>query len=369
MSSPAPAPTPALQIHAGPKALAHLRERGLKPSDVHIVPGAAGGPKGLVLNAIDKLLMVDWLPQATHPVHVMGSSIGAWRLALACLQQDPRAAFEQWAHDYVHQAYPHAPGKQPTPQTIQTIFADTLKRHFGGREAEVLSHPTFRLHVFTSRGRGLLHRDGRRGYRFTTALGYAGAMATNAASRRAMGTWLERVLFSDARDPLPMPLNDFRTKRATLAVDNLRASLLASCSIPFWLPSVRDIPGGPRGAYWDGGITDYHLHLPYSAMHDGLVLYPHFQASVVPGWLDKGLKHRHRATAMLDNVVVLSPSKAFVATLPNGKLPDRQDFKTYGDDDAARIKAWARVLAECERLGDELAQALQAPSLTALPLV
>ena len=103
--------------------------------------------------------------------------------------------------------------------------------------------------------------------------------------------------------------------------------MLASCSIPFWLEAVHDIPGAPRGAYWDGGITDYHLHLDYAPMHEGLVLYPHFQPTVVPGWLDKALRHRHRATARLDNVVLLAPSPEWVATLPNGKLPDRDDFK------------------------------------------
>ena len=41
--------------------------------------------------------------------------------------------------------------------------------------------------------------------------------------------------------------------------------MLASCSIPFWLDAVHDIPGAPRGAYWDGGITDYHLHLDYGS--------------------------------------------------------------------------------------------------------
>ena len=45
-------------------------------------------------------------------------------------------------------------------------------------------------------------------------------------------------------------------------------------------------------------------------MHDGLVLYPHFQKTVIPGWLDKALKHRHRATAHLDRVVLLSPRPA-----------------------------------------------------------
>jgi hypothetical protein len=40
---------PALQILAGPRARAHLREQGLRPQDVRVVPAAAGGPKGLVL--------------------------------------------------------------------------------------------------------------------------------------------------------------------------------------------------------------------------------------------------------------------------------------------------------------------------------
>lgn len=34
----------ALQIHAGPRALALLRDRPLQPADVRVVPAAAGGP-------------------------------------------------------------------------------------------------------------------------------------------------------------------------------------------------------------------------------------------------------------------------------------------------------------------------------------
>jgi hypothetical protein len=188
-----------------------------------------------------------------------------------------------------------------------------------------------------------------------TPLGYLGAFATNAVSRKAMGGWLERVIFSDAREPLPMHLHDYRTHGAVLDASNLQRSILASCSIPFWLDAVHNIPGAPPGAYWDGGITDYHLHLNYASMHTGLVLYPHFQRTVIPGWLDKTLKHRHRATAHLDNVVVLSPSSAWVQTLPNAKLPDRGDFKHYGDDLDARVKAWSRAVRESERLRDEFA--------------
>jgi len=36
----------------------------------------------------------------------------------------------------------------------------------------------------------------------------------------------------------------------------------------------------------------------------------------VPGWLDKALRHRHRASERLANLVLLSPSPEWVATLP-----------------------------------------------------
>jgi hypothetical protein len=343
----------ALQIHAGATALKHLRERGLGAQDVRVIPAAAGGPKGLILNGLDRYLFGHWLPGSTQTVHLLGASIGAWRMATACLV-DPAAQLAQMAHDYIHQDYEHAPGKPPTPRHVSDVFGAKLQERFAGREAEVLSHPRYRLHVFTSRGRHVLHRQGR----LRMPLGYAGAFLTNTVSRKAMGGWLERVVFSDAREHLPLHLHDYRTQQVPLAAQNLQRSILASCSIPFWLEAVQDIPGAPPGAYWDGGITDYHLHLDYGSMHDGLVLYPHFQKTVIPGWLDKALKHRHRATAHLDRVVLMSPRPEWIATLPNAKLPDRNDFKAYGDDLAGRIKAWSRALAESQRLADDFAEAV-----------
>ena len=340
----------ALHIHAGPRALKHLRERGLAPADVRAIPAAAGGPKGLVLNLLDRYLFGEWLAASGHPVHLLGASIGAWRMACACLA-DPDAAFAQLAEDYIHQDYPHAPGKAPKPADVSAVFGAKLAERFGGREAEVLNHRRYRLHVFTSRGRHLLRRDAP----LRTPLGYLGAFATNAVSRRAMGAWLERVVFSAPAEPLPIPLHDYRSCNVALTAANLHPSLLASCSIPMWLNAVHDIAGAPRGAYWDGGITDYHLHLDYAALPEGLVLYPHFQRSVIPGWLDKPLKRRHRATPLLDNVVVLSPNPAWVARLPRGKLPDRSDFKHFGDDHAGRVAAWSRAVRESERLRDDFA--------------
>ncbi len=285
-------------------------------------------------------------------------------MAAACLD-NPTQALARLADEYVHQRYDSQPKKRPTAAEVTRGFSASLTSFFGGREAELLSHPRLRLHVFTSRGRHVLAREGR----IRTPLGYGGAFAANLLSRRAMGAWLERVVFSDPRAPLPMPLTDYRSHQVALTVSNLQPAILASCSIPFWLQAVHDIPGAPRGAYWDGGITDYHLHLDYAAMvGDGLVLYPHFQRQVIPGWLDKALTSRHRSTAFLDNVVLLAPNPEWVKTLPRAKLPDRDDFQHYGDDVKARATAWLQAIKESERLCDEFAAACAQPRLDALAL-
>jgi len=357
----------ALAIHAGPRALKQLRERGLQPRDVRVIPAAAGGPKGLVLNPLDRFLFGEWLPNSDHVVHLLGASIGAWRMASACLP-DADAALSDLAADYIAQRYEHEPGKAPKPSHVSELFEAKLRERFGGREHEVLSHPRFRLHVFTSRGVRALARDGR----VRTPLGYLGAFASNAVSRRAMGGFLERVIFSDPRDKLPVPTHDYRTQHIELTGANLARSVLASCTIPFWLEAVDSIPGAPPGPYWDGGITDYHLHLDYAALGGddgaGLVLYPHFQKTLVPGWLDKALRHRHRASARLANVVLLSPSPEWVATLPGGKIPDRGDFKAFGEDHGAREDAWRRATEESARLAEDFEALTRQSSIEALPL-
>jgi hypothetical protein len=353
----------ALGVFAGPRARERLRERGLRAADVRAVAGAAGGPKGLVLNALDRFVFGTWLQAQAQPVHLLGASIGAWRMACAC-RLDADAALAEMAEDYIEQRYEHKPGRAPAPAHVSAVFSDALQRRFGGREHEVLSHPGRRLHVFTSRGKGLLSRQGP----LRTPLGYAGAFAANLLHRRAMGLLLERVVFSDIRDALPLRLHEYPTHRVSLHAGNLAPALLASCSIPFWLDAVHDIAGAPRGAYWDGGITDYHLHLDYAGLHDGLVLMPHFQPTLVPGWLDKPFKRRHRASARLDNMVVLAPRPEWVAALPRGKLPDRGDFKAYGDDADARMRAWRMALAESVRLADEFAALVDADSVLAEPL-
>jgi hypothetical protein len=55
--------------------------------------------------------------------------------------------------------------------------------------------------------------------------------------------------------------------------------------------------------------------------------------------------------------------------MPNGKLPDRGDFKAYGERSDERQRDWRRAVAESQRLADEFAQAVQRSSIEALPLV
>ena len=342
----------ALHIFAGPKAMAHIQSQGLKPEHVGVIAGAAGGPKGLILGPLDRFLFGTWLPQSTQPIDLVGASIGAWRMATACMNQAV-LGFERLSHDYIHQRYEPLPGqRRPSAQQVSDAFGRSLNAFYGGHIAEVLSHPRFRLHVVTSRGKHILHRE----HPLLTPLGYAGAYLCNAVQRKAMGAWLERVVFS-SRGELPFDTRDFATQQVKLNERNFLAALQASCSIPFVLQAVHDIADAPKGAYWDGGITDYHLHLDYK----GLVLYPHFQQAVVPGWLDKALKWRHKATPFLDHTIVLAPNPDWVRTLPNGKLPDRSDFVTYAHDWDARVKVWQQAASASQQLADEFAAWLDKP--------
>ena len=385
----------ALCIHAGPLARHHLQQHGLQPGDVSVIPAAAGGPKGLILGPLDRYIFDQWLPQSTQPVDLVGASIGAWRMATACLN-DSLAAFERLEHDYIHQSYDLPTGKKrPTAAHVSERFGQNLQAFYGGRIDEVLNHPRYRLHIVTSRGRHLLGRE----HGVATPLGYLGAFLTNTVHRKAMGAWLERVVFSSAGAALPFATTDYRTRQIGLNAGNFMQALQASCSIPFVLQAVHNIPGAPPGAYWDGGITDYHLHLAYgkqlednskmiaasaypisaSSQNDlkmcaadtkkasaGIVLYPHFQHRVVPGWLDKSLKWRHKSTSALDNMVVLSPHPDWVRSLPNAKLPDRNDFTHYGTDSAARAKAWLAATKASQQLVDEWVEWLERPDMAAV---
>lgn len=366
--------SPALRLYAGPAARRLIERDGLHPHQVRVVPAAAGGPKGLVLGPLDRFIFGQWLQGSEQPVDLVGASIGAWRMATACLPH-PVPAFERLEHDYIHQHYPAPPGRsRPLASTVSEQFGQSLRNFFGEHVPSLLAHPRWRLHVLASRGQHLLSQPGR----WRTPLGYLGAAASNVLRRRALGAWLERVVFSAAPaaaasgSPAPFPFgcDDMQTRQLALTEANFHSALQASCAIPFALEPVQHIEGAPPGAYWDGGVTDYHLHLDWRARvvkpQPGLVLYPHFQRQVVPGWLDKHLRWRHGSSAYLDHVLLLAPDPQWVARLHRAKLPDRTDFVFHGGNLAARVQQWQAAVAASAQLAEEFARWAQKPDLSRL---
>lgn len=359
----------ALAIHAGPAALRRLREQGLRAADIAIVPAAAGGPKGLILQALDQWLFGSFLPSAPRSRTLIGASIGAWRMAAAC-QADPVQGFARLGELYIGQRYSARPDQKEIDAVCRKLLADFVSGH----EHDIVNHPHHRLHLLAVRGLGRL-QDPR--HRRAELAGFAQAALLNASGRARLARMLERVVIGDARDAAPWlreRFDAFTTHFAPLGAGNLAAALLASGTLPLVMQAVRGIDGAPAGTYWDGGIIDYHLALPYARAGEGeLVLFPHFSRHIVPGWLDKAMPWRRAARgphrAWLDNVILVAPTPAFVASLPRAKLPDRKDFAHYGVDHDARIRAWQQAVGEGQRLRDELAAFVAQPDLSrVLPL-
>ena len=127
---------------------------------------------------------------------------------------------------------------------------------------------------------------------------------------------------------------------------------MASGAIPVFMRGISNISGAPKGTYRDGGIIDYHFDIPFLGPggSEGLVLYPHFSEQVIPGWFDKKLKRRKPAMEHYSRVLMLVPSIEFVADLPCGKIPSREDFRLFSNTE--RLNIWQRVVHETERLAD-----------------
>ena len=343
-------------LRAGPGALEHLRRDGLAPSDVAAIPAAAGGPKGLALLPLDRLLYGAWLPRDGTPVEFLGASVGAWRMA-ALAQPDPLAALDRLQHAYVRDQ--NYSGK-PTPDEVAGACRRIARAVLGDRPLETRAGVS--LTVITSRARGPL--AGRE-----SKLAFARATLSNAVARGRLAAHLERVLFV-AGPPgfMAEPFDAFGLLRVPLDDRNAEDALLASGTIPLLCSPVRDIAGAPPGNYWDGALVDYHLLLPYPRLTRAggrrrIVLFPHFNDYVTPGWLDKHLPWRKspHGHPWLEDLLLVAPSPAFLARLPNGKLPDRQDFYRYGADHAGRIRAWERAIGECGRFAEAVMRWLERP--------
>ena len=324
-----------LSIRVGHKARRMLLERGLRPQDVTTLVAAAGGPKGLGLLPLDRLLFSDWLKRArpAAPRLLIGASIGAWRFA-AGSRCDAPDALRRLGDAYIEQRYGPKPSEQEVSEQCRKIVGSIDQKH--------LEHdPGYHLAVVTSRARGPLAA------RYSLAR-FAMAAVSNAASRRRLSRFFERVVFVEGELGIAA-FDSFGLQQVKLSDQNRIDALLASGTIPLVAAPVADPSGAPPGLYWDGGLIDYHLAWPWQ-QRDGLVLYPHFVDHVVPGWLDKSFAWRRQRGLATDNLIVIAPSRKFLATLPGGHLPERQDFYRFGQHHTARAAQWREIVERCEAM-------------------
>lgn len=341
-----------LSLQAGPRALQRIAEEGLHPGLFGSMIGASGGPKWLVLSALDRYFCSDFFfsegqPRISSPLALLGSSIGTWRHA--CLaQQDPLAAHQRFIDAYFAQHYSAKPTiaeiSEQSRQMIAAILGDN-------GAAELASNPLFHSHVVADRSLGWAASDNR--LLLMLALGWTALL--NWRDRQRQATMFARTVFCSASAPAFL-FEDFATRLCRLVARNVPDVLLASAAVPLVLEGVRNIEGAEPGIYRDGGILDYHFDMNF-ARPKGLVFYPHFYGHLTPGWFDKMHKARTVATSALEDVVLVSPSAEFVRTLPNGRIPDRKDFLNF--DEKARLTIWRAVVNESRRLAEAFHELVQ----------
>jgi len=339
----------ALRLIAGKTAKQRIAEHGLTPALVRMLVGASGGPKWLVLLGLDKFIFGQWLADTPQKIDLVGSSIGAWRMAVAA-HPDAAALYERFVDLYFQF---RATDARP-PQALTRASYVMLDRLFAGGEAtRIVGNERRNLNIVTARSKGLEagSSNWQEGGRILAAVG------ANAVKRANLAKLFDRVVFHTGdKAACPPVWQDFGRTDVRLQADSLADVLMASGSIPFVADPIVDIKGAPAGVYRDGGVIDYHFDIPW-APDTGVVLYPHFYGHIIPGWFDKKRTARRAVGATWDHTLMLAPSDDFVASLPGGKIPERRNFTDMNDKE--RLAYWTVVTRESERLADEFCACLE----------
>ena len=330
-----------IDIVAGKNAAKIINEQGFRPELFTSFLGASGGPKWFTLFGLDKYIFGEFFKNRTQPLNLIGSSAGAFRSACFA-QNDPVAAIERLAKSYSQTRYS---SNKPTPAEITIKARALLEDVFGDNGVtEIINNPVFKAHFIVAKSNGFIASENK----LIQLLGLSKSYMLNRVNRKLLGSQYERFIFGAPNSNLSITDSyNFKTQNIALNQTNLKDALLASGSIPLVMQGIKNIAGSPQGMYRDGGIIDYHFDVKIN--NPGLILYPHFNSDPKAGWFDKNLK-RKVAPQNYDNVVMITPSKEFVAGLPYGKIPDRNDFTDLDAD--TRIKYWNTVFSETEKLAE-----------------
>lgn len=339
---------PALNIRAGQLARQLIEKEGLQASFVDILPGAAGGPKGIGIQGLDQAIFGDFLAQAPQRRTLIGSSIGSWRFA-SILAWGAKEGTQRLSDLYTNLYFHKKMSRQEVGNICQGMLIDLIQ----GKQQQLVDHPDYHLTVISIKAQHIFQSDKS----LPLLASVAGIIGSNALARKHNRLFMQRVISQPETGKQFKVQDDFVTHYQTLTQDNVTPWLMASASIPGVMAAIRDIPDAPKGSYRDGGLIDYHLDLPFESQ--GIVLYPHFSDSITPGWFDKMLKKRKANPENQARTLLISPSQEYLQSLPLGRLPDRKDFTLKGLDQKQRIQMWNQCVAESQRLGDEFLEMVE----------
>jgi hypothetical protein len=343
-------------IKAGKRAYEIIQDGGFHLDRVTTYFAPATGPRWLVASGFDLTLLTKGLLGCVRATHLVGSSAGAMRFA-AWLQPEPEKSYRALMESYITTTYT----RDDTPATVQASLLGIVNSYIEDDALPfALASKKYRLAIITVRARNLVASE----LKWLQQLGLGIGFLFNAIKRSYIHYFAERVVFYNGPKPPHFCLRPgFRGRYIPLNQVNFKYALVASGAIPLVVAGVRNIYGAPFGIYRDGGLIDYHLTHNYAATNDDIVLFFNHQERIIPGWLDKKLSYRFPQADDLDNVLMIHPSHGFVAQLPRGKIPDRDDFAIHIDDPSTRIKNWWNVVERAQPLGEEFLELIESKKI------
>lgn len=348
-----------IRVKAGRLAYDEIRAGGFSLDRIGTYFGPAGGPRWLAGSGFDLTLLEEGLLGRAHPVWLVGASAGAWRFA-AWLQPEAVKSYRRLIEAYIAATY----GKKDTPETIRQSMTAIINSYIEDDALPfALTNKRYRLAVMTCRMKHLTASDRPLAQKSGFILGFL----ANALHPSLNDWFAERVVFYNGAKPPDFCLRKgFRGSFIPLSEINFKSAVIASGAIPIAVAGVKDIFGAPDGVYRDGGFLDYHINQDYRTQGDALTLFFHHQERIIPRWMDKRLKRRRPPERALDSVVMVYPSESFIAGLPDGRIPDRGDFKTFIGDQEARIANWRRTVELAAPLGEEFLELVASGRLKAV---
>lgn len=343
-----------LEYRAGPAALRRIRADGFARELIGTWIAPATGPKWLVAAGFDRALLEQGVLEHGTPVLLAGASAGAWR-ALTFASPDPVAAHDRLLQEYMAKVFT----VRDTPAQISAEYRTLLQRVVPAEHAaHVVSHPRFHLALHAVRVKGWLCDGGA-----TQRLALGAAGLGHALANRARALFFEPTIFASAATPEAW-IEHTASQRAVLTAENLHAVALASGSVPMYMEPIAIAGRAPSARYLDGGLSDYHVSQWLGARERIALLFSHGRR-IVPAWFDKYLPWRVPPRVATDNLLLVHPSAEFIARLPGGRVPSREDFTQLAARPEERIARWRTAVDESRRLGEQFLADLERDQIAA----